>query len=163
MGRWWTGYTSIAGDRACIFHSHGVLWRFASPCCRQSSHGYGLFEATIPSEKMRWIHSLRGAECESGDSPRAISTFLYHGDGLRGALIYYPQRAGTRLHKGRSPWHEYDAHHANTLLDLEDLKTVLVMVKKKRQKFSPHLRFLPHCTCALRHAIAPPYLATCLR
>src|SRR4029453_16287373 len=64
MGRWWTGYTSIAGDRACIFHSHGVLWRFASPCCRQSSHGYGLFEATIPSEKMRWIHSLRGAECE---------------------------------------------------------------------------------------------------
>src|SRR4029453_1282306 len=67
MGRWWTGYTSIAGDRACIFHSHGVLWRFASPCCRQSSHGYGLFEATIPSEKMRWIHSLRGAECEFKD------------------------------------------------------------------------------------------------
>src|SRR4029450_5395958 len=68
MGRWWTGYTSIAGDRACIFHSHGVLWRFASPCCRQSSHGYGLFEATIPSEKMRWIHSLRGAECERKNS-----------------------------------------------------------------------------------------------
>src|SRR5678816_750121 len=99
----------------------------------------------------------------SGDSPRAISTFLYHGDGLRGALIYYPQRAGTRLHKGRSPWHECDAHHANTLLDLEDLKTVLVIVKKKRQKFSPHLRFLPHYTCALRYAIAPPYLATGVR
>src|SRR4030095_11721964 len=34
----------------------------------------------------------------SGDSPRAISTFLYHGDGLRGALIYYPQRFMLRVH-----------------------------------------------------------------
>src|SRR5215470_9499296 len=30
----------------------------------QFSHGYGFFEAQMPSEKMRWIRSLRGAECE---------------------------------------------------------------------------------------------------
>jgi hypothetical protein len=30
----------------------------------QCSHGYGLFEAKMPSEKIRWIRSLRGAECE---------------------------------------------------------------------------------------------------
>src|SRR4030095_16381125 len=30
----------------------------------QFSHGYGLFEAKMPSEKIRWIRSLRGAECE---------------------------------------------------------------------------------------------------
>src|SRR5215216_5204069 len=80
MGRWWTGYTSIAGDRACIVHSHGVLWRLASPCCRQSSHGYGLFEAKIPSEKMRWIHSLRGAECELEDSRDRVPLPQFGGD-----------------------------------------------------------------------------------
>src|SRR5262245_54418978 len=52
MGRWWTGYASIADGRACIVHSHGALWRFAPSGCRRSSYGYGLFEAQIPSEKM---------------------------------------------------------------------------------------------------------------
>jgi hypothetical protein len=28
-----------------------------------SSHGYGLFEVKMPSEKMCWMRSFRGAEC----------------------------------------------------------------------------------------------------
>src|SRR6516165_1127940 len=64
MGRWWTGYTSIADGRACIVHSHGALWLLAPSGCRQSSSGYGLFTAKRLSEKMRLIRSLRGAECE---------------------------------------------------------------------------------------------------
>src|SRR5215470_15456528 len=55
MGRWWTGYTSITGDKACIPPSHGALWRLALPCYCSSSQSYGLFAAKIPSEKMRLI------------------------------------------------------------------------------------------------------------
>src|SRR5574341_779545 len=73
MGRCWTGYTSIADGRACIVHSHGALWLLAPPCCRQSSPGYGLFEAKIPSEKMRLItaYGVRNVRYAPSHSPPA--------------------------------------------------------------------------------------------
>jgi hypothetical protein len=40
----------------------------ASPSYCYSSHGYGLFEAKIPSEKMLLITAYGGAECELGAS-----------------------------------------------------------------------------------------------
>src|SRR5262249_20074527 len=49
------------------------------------------------------------------------------------------------------------------LLDFEDLETILVIVKKKRQKFPAYLLLLPHCIGALRHTIAPPYLTIGVR
>jgi hypothetical protein len=54
------------------YQTHGLL---AAAWGHQSSHGYGLFEAEMPSEKIRWIRSLRGAECEiehlvSSDTPQ---------------------------------------------------------------------------------------------
>src|SRR5439155_19210436 len=61
------------------------------------------------------------------------------------------------LHKGRGLWHGGDAHHANDLLDFEDLETILFLVEKKRQKFPTYLQLLRHCRGALRHRIAPPY------
>jgi len=43
------------------YQTHGLL---AAAWGHHSSYGYGLFEAKMPSEKIRWICSLRGAECE---------------------------------------------------------------------------------------------------
>src|SRR5580765_7763326 len=64
MGRWWTGYTSISGSMLGIALSHGGLWLLEPAWRLQPSYGYGLIEATIPSEKMHLIAALRGAECE---------------------------------------------------------------------------------------------------
>jgi hypothetical protein len=63
MGRGWTGYTSISGGMSGMAHSHGSRWPLDATWGLQSSHGDGLFEARRPSEKMRLIRSLRGAEC----------------------------------------------------------------------------------------------------
>src|SRR5215216_5094103 len=64
MGRCWTGYTSIAGGMLGMTHSYRTHGRLAAAWGHLFSSGYGLCEAKMPSEKIRWIRSLRGAECE---------------------------------------------------------------------------------------------------
>src|SRR5512145_3362676 len=78
MGSWSTGYTSIVGESACIVHSHRALWLLAPAGCCQSSPGDDLFEAKIPSEKMRWTRSLRGAECEIERANAALCALRQH-------------------------------------------------------------------------------------
>jgi hypothetical protein len=39
---------------------------------RNQLYGYGLFEATMPSEKIRWIRSLQGAEWELYHPERSV-------------------------------------------------------------------------------------------
>src|SRR5262245_25757025 len=63
MGRCCTGYTAISGAMPGMTHSYQTHGLLAAAWGHQSSYGYGLFEAEIPSEKMRWIRSLWGAEC----------------------------------------------------------------------------------------------------
>src|SRR5215217_9633996 len=64
MGRCWTGYTSISGGMLGMTHSYRTHGRLAAAWGHLFSSGYGLCEAKMPSEKIRWIRSLRGAECE---------------------------------------------------------------------------------------------------
>src|SRR5262245_24159992 len=64
MGRCWTGYTSISGGMPGMTHSYRTHGLLATAWGHLFSHSYGLFEAQMPSEKIRWIRSLRGAECE---------------------------------------------------------------------------------------------------
>src|SRR5215813_12349988 len=64
MGRGCTGYTAIAGGMPGMTHSYQIHGLLAAAWGHQSSHGYGLFEAKMPSEKMRLIRRLWGAECE---------------------------------------------------------------------------------------------------
>src|SRR5262245_23443116 len=95
MGRWWTGYTSRAGERACIVHSHEALWRLASPCGRQSSRGYALFEAKIPSEKMRLITAYGVRNVKLMVPQREVAVAPFH---MRaGALEHLRERGGLRL------------------------------------------------------------------
>src|SRR5262245_23749364 len=64
MGRCGTGYTAISGGmpgRTHSYRTHGLL---AAAWGSQCSYGYGLFEAQMLSETIRWMRSLRGAECE---------------------------------------------------------------------------------------------------
>ena len=61
------GYTSISDGMPDMAHSHGVRWLLDATWGLQSSHGYGLLEVKMPPEKIRWIRSLRGAECEDGE------------------------------------------------------------------------------------------------
>src|SRR5262245_26717793 len=64
MGRCCTGYTAISGGMFDMAHSYGARWWLAAAWRLHSSHGYGLFGAKMPSEKMRLMRGLRGAECE---------------------------------------------------------------------------------------------------
>src|SRR5262249_41826383 len=68
MGRCCTGYTAISGAMPGMTHSYQTHGLLAAAWGHQSSYGYGLFEAEIPSETMRWIRSLWGAECALDDS-----------------------------------------------------------------------------------------------
>src|SRR5262249_57216818 len=70
MGRCCTGYTAISGAMPGMTHSYQTHGLLAAAWGHQSSYGYGLFEAEIPSEKMRWIRSLWGAECAAKDDAR---------------------------------------------------------------------------------------------
>jgi RNA-directed DNA polymerase len=49
-------------------HSYGARWLLEAAWRLHSSHGYGFFEAKMPSEKMRLMGSFRGAECEIVDA-----------------------------------------------------------------------------------------------
>jgi uncharacterized protein (DUF433 family) len=55
------------------YQTHGLL---AAAWGHHSSYGYGLFEAKMPSEKIRWICSLRGAECEVKGTRIAVDLVL---------------------------------------------------------------------------------------
>src|SRR5262249_9659667 len=55
------------------YRTHGLL---ATAWGHLFSHSYGLFEAQMPSEKIRWIRSLRGAECELEHSKPSRKLFI---------------------------------------------------------------------------------------
>src|SRR5512132_3125011 len=76
MGRCWTGYTSISGGMPGMTHSYRTHGLLATAWGHLFSYGYGLFEAQMPSEKIRWIRSLRGAECENKVSGHACRSRL---------------------------------------------------------------------------------------
>src|SRR5262245_60216772 len=71
MGRCCTGYTAISGGMSDMAHSYGARSWLAAAWRLHSSHGYGLFGAKMPSEKMRLMRGLRGAECELAGLPMA--------------------------------------------------------------------------------------------
>src|SRR5262245_31446022 len=78
MGRCCTGYTAISGGMPGMTHSYRTHELLAAAWGHYFSYGYGLFEAQMPSEKIRWILSLRGAGCEitgvlARKNPRVVS------------------------------------------------------------------------------------------
>src|SRR5688572_24324960 len=71
-------------------HSYGARWWLEAAWRLHSSHGYGLFGAKMPSEKMRLMRGIWGAECEAevmraGDNPHFVVTSL---EAVRPPMLY---------------------------------------------------------------------------